>query len=209
MTEGKFPKIDGDVWFASEVNHFFDLYEDVKTYNLSVTTASAALDFSGVSYKYSTTIRNIGYQDCYISLTNTATTSDMFLPAGTELTFTNCTFDDLSAITDSDTTELSVAVFTGIADKTGYKDSSEILEISATDVSSNESFTNTTAHKDVLIVNEGASKVYVAFGATAADTDFILEPREALAVMTAKYQISAICDAGETATVKVIGVYKA
>jgi hypothetical protein len=206
VSEGQFPKGDNNVWYASEVNHFFDLYGDVKTYNLAVTTSSAALNFSGVSNKYSILIRNIGYQDCYFNFGATATTSSMILPAGTEVMFTSCTFDDLSAITASSTTELSVAVFVGLNSKTGYKTNSEIKSISATTSTSTVSFTNTTAYKDVLITNVGVSAAFISLSGTAATTDFKLEPRESLAVMTNKSQFAAITAAG-TATIRIIGVF--
>ena len=205
--EGQYPKIDGDVWYASEVNYYYNLYADIKTYNLAVTTSSAALDFSGISNKYSILIRNIGYADCYFSLTATATTSSMIIPAGAEIMLSNVTFDDLSAITASDSTTLSIAVYIGLNSKTGYKTSSEILSISATDSSGTVSFTDTSSYKDILITNEGSSEVYVAINSTATTADFRLEPRESLTVMSNKYQIAAICNTGETATVNILGVY--
>lgn len=206
-SEGEYPKVDGDVWYASEVNYYYNLYADMKTYNLAVTDSSAALDFSGVSNKYSMLIRNIGYADCYFDLDDTATTSSMFLPAGAEIMLSNVTFDDLSAITAAGATTLSVAVYVGLNSKTGYKDEFEVKSISATDSSSNVSFTDTTVYKDILITNVGDSEVYVAIGATATTSDFRLEPRESITLMSNKYQFAAICNTGKTATVRILGVY--
>jgi len=205
--EGQYPKADGDVWYASEVNHYYNLYADMKTYNLAVTDSSAALDFSGISYKYSLLIRNIGYTDCYFDLDSTATTSSMFLPAGAEIMLSSVNFDDLSAITSAGTTTLSVAVYVGLDSKTGYKDEFEVKSISATDSSSNVSFTDTSSYKDILITNLGTSEVYIVVGATATTAGFRLEPRESITLMSNKYQFSAICDTGKTATVRILGVY--
>lgn len=205
--EGAFPKIDGDKFYASEINSFFGSYADVKTFNLAVTNSTSTVDLSGTDYKYTMIIRNIGYVDCFFDLDNSCATTCQFLPAGAEVTLNNCSFQNVSAITTSGTTTLSIAVFTGYADKIGYKTNKEILILSATQASSEDSFTDTTLFKDILITNEGPYEVYIAFGATAATTDFRLEPRESLVVNTVKYQIAAICNTGETATVSILGVY--
>jgi len=69
------------------------------------------------------------------------------------------------------------------------------------------SFTDTTSYKDILITNVGASEVYVAINSTATTSDFRLEPRESITIMSNKFQFAAICNSGETATVRVLGVY--
>ena len=83
----------------------------------------------------------------------------------------------------------------------------EILKLSATDGSSSVSFTNTTDYKDVLIINEGDYVVYIAFSDTATTDDFKLNSGEYISVNTSKYQISGICNSGETTTIKILGVY--
>jgi len=206
-TEGVFPKADGDKFYGSEINSFFGSYADVKTYNLAVTDSTANVNISAINYKYTLLIRNIGFTDCYFDLDDSCATTCQFLPAGAEVILNNCSFDYVSAITSSGTTTLSIAVFTGVSDKIGYKTNKEILTLSATDASSEDSFTDTTAYKDILITNVGAYEVYIAFGATATTAGFRLEPRESLVVNTVKYQIAAICNTGETATVSILGVY--
>jgi len=205
--EGVFPKIAGDQLYTSEYNNFFGVYSDCITYNLPVTTSTDNIDLSAISYKYSMLIRNIGTTDCYFDLASTATTSSMYLPAGYELTLTDCSFSYISAITSAGTTTLSVAVFIGCNSKIGYRTNSEVLSISATDTSSNLSFTSTTTYKDIIITNVGNNEVYIKFNSTATTSDFRLEPKESLILNTNKYQIAAICNTGETATVRILGVY--
>ena len=204
--EGQFPKVDGDVLYASEINSSNNSYSDMKTYNLVVTTTSANLDLSGISNKYAIEIRNVGNADCYFNLDSTATTSDMFIEAGAKIVFNNVNFNNLSAITASGSTTLSIAVYIGLNSKIGYKTNSEILNISATSTSSNASFTNTTDYKDILIINIGSYNAYININDTATTSDFILKPKETLSLMTNKYQFSAICDSGTT-TIRILGVY--
>ena len=206
-TEGQFPKSDGDIWYASEVNYLHNNYLNIKTYNLDVTTTSDNIDLSSIDYKYTLIIKNIGTMDCYIDLSNTATTSSLFLANKTEITLTNTNFDDIAAITATGTTTLSIAVLTGNANKTGYNDSEEILTINATDSSSYVSFTDTTVNKDLFIINSGNYNTYISFTTAAATTDFILQPLETFIISTKLYNIAAICASGETTTISILGVY--
>ena len=204
--EGQFPKVDGDVLYASEINSSNNSYSDMKTYNLAVTTTSANLDLSGISNKYTIKIRNVGISDCYFNLNSTTTTSGMFIESGAEIQLDNVSFDNLSAITASGNTTLSVGVYVGLNSKTGYKTNSEILNISATSTSSSVSFTNTTDYKDILIINTGINDAYISISDTATTSDFILKQKETISLMTNKYQFSAICNSGTT-TIRILGVY--
>lgn len=205
--EGRLPKIDNEGIYASEYNAFLWAYEDVKSYSLSVTTVSSNVDLSSISYKYSILIRNIGTADCYFDLDNTSTTINQFLPAGSEILLTNCSFSYISAITASGSTTLSIAVFVGLNNKTGYKTNKESLSLSVTDSSSNVSFTNTTSYKDIILTNTGPNNIYLNFGATATTSNMILRPSKSLSLMTNKYQISAICATGLTSTLRILGVF--
>ncbi len=207
MTEGRLPKIDDEGMYASEYNGFFWAYSDCKCYNLAVSNTNNSIDLSSINYKYSIMIRNIGTADCYFDLDNTATTSNQFLPAGSEIIIQNCSFDYISAITSLGTTTLSIAIFISTNNKTGYKTNKEILTLSVTDSSGNVSFTNTTLYKDVLVTNAGVNNVYINFGSTATTGGLLLKPAQSLYLMTNKYQISAICNTGLTSIIRILGVY--
>jgi len=208
IEEGRYPKEDGEYFYASELNGLMvNSFADIKTYKLAVTTNSASLDLSSIDYKYAILIRNSSQTDCYIDLDDTATTDGFYLPSGAEIILKSVSFDNISAITSAGSATLSVAVYTGVNNKTGYATNKEILKLSATANSSSVSFTNTTDYKDIIIINEGVNDVYISFSDTATTDDFKLNGGDYISVNTNKYQIAGICDTGKTSTVKVLGVY--
>lgn len=178
---------------------------DVSTFTLAVSSSTASVDLSSISNKNKIEIRNIGSTDCFIDLDNSCATTDFPLVAGANIIFEDSSFNYVSAITSAGTTTLSIIVYIG---NTGNKTNKEILSISATDASGNVSFTSTTTYKDIIIANAGSNEVFINFGATAttsnAQIPYLGNP---LIVSTNKYQISAICNTGETTTVRILGVW--
>lgn len=188
---------------TSELNE--KIYDDVILLNLEATTSSAALDLSSIANKYSITIKNIGYINCFISFTNTATTSDYMIPFGSELFLNNCSFDDISAITSANSTTLSISI--GVKQSSGERQNFEILNINATDTTSAISFANTTEMKSISIVNVGVGDCYINFGNTAATTNYKLQVEDLFVTTTTKYTIASICDTGDTTTIRILGVW--
>ena len=206
--EGQFPKSSGDANYPSELNMYSGgSYADVKTYNLAVTTSTGNIDLSSVDYIYKILIRNTGLVGCYIDLDNTATTDGFYLQSEAEVILDNCNFEYVSAITSASSTTLSVIVYIGYNNYTGYKDEKEIVKLSSTDASSTIAFSDTTHYKDIIIINEGYNDAYISFTGTAATTDFKLIPGGVIIANTIKYDFSSICAAGLTTTIKILGVF--
>lgn len=194
-------KTIGEVEAAGFINKF----DEVVTVRLDVTTASSTADLSSLTECNTITIQNVGTTDCYITLTNTATTNGLLLEPDVGITLKNVNFDNVSAITSAATTTVNVIAQSG---NTGQKTNSEILVLAVTDASSEDSFTDTTAYKDILILNEGATDCYINLGATATTSDILLKSKEVIMIENAdKHQISAICAAAGTTTVKALGVW--
>ena len=179
---------------------------NIITTKLDVTDASATKVLSSYTNKNTINIKNIGLNNCYFVFDTSATTSNIMIKSGSEITFENTSFDNISAICDTgEITELNLTISCG---QIGQKTNSEIISISTTDASSNESFSDTTNYKDLYIINEGANDVYINFGATATTDNLKLISKAVIAIEnTNKYQISSICAAGETSTIKILGVY--
>jgi hypothetical protein len=205
--ELEFPKVDGDVYYATESNYNMGGYwSDVKTYTLAVTNASAALDLSAVSDKLEIIIQNTGSADAYFNLGATATTSSFLLRVGESITLVNSSFNTISAITAASTTNLTIIVKT-LTGKTAGNTNFEILNLAVTTASADVSFTDTTSYKSILISNIGVADCYFAFGAAATTANGLLESNKNVLIQnTNKSQISAITASGTT-TLRILGVY--
>ena len=206
-------KIDGSIlqWNneISKYTHnpkFDNRYTNITTRHLSVSTSSSNIDISGLLKCNAIELYNLGASSCYISFGATATTNGVKLLSGTSLVLQDVDFNYVSAITSSGTAKLNVTAYN--SEFVGSKNNFEILNLSATDVNSNVSFSDSISYKDILVQNIGMNNVFVATGTTATTNNTIIEPDDvAIFRNIAIERIAGICSAGETTTVRILGIY--
>ena len=106
MAESEFPKTDGDVYYAYDVNKAgYQQYETFEQETLSVTTSSASVSYAAERDTH--LIKNVGSVTCYVNFDATATTDSYVLDPGSTLPIdTNATA--IHAITASSTTTLRI-----------------------------------------------------------------------------------------------------
>jgi len=103
--EKEFPKSDGDVLYAADVNKLSSVYDNFEQETLAVTTVSASASYSATRKTH--LIKNIGTTTCYVNFDTTATTSDWKIIGGGTLSIDGDA-DAIHAITASGTTTLVI-----------------------------------------------------------------------------------------------------
>ncbi len=206
-------KDDGSIlqWNEEQLKYthspkFDNRYTTVLSGHISTSGISANFNISSLLKCNAIEIYNTGPSACYITLTSTATTSGMKLLSGTSLVLQDVNFNFVSAITSSGTANVNVTAYS--SEFTGKKSNSQILNLSATAASSFVSFTDVLSYKDILIQNIGSHEVFVAIGNTANLNDILIQPDDVAIFRNIAIQdIAAICNVGETTTVRILGIY--
>jgi hypothetical protein len=175
--------------------------------SMAITDSSSSTSLSGLSNRNYIELENVGSSACFIDLDNSAAITDLKLAAGERIIFEDVSFTDVSAICSTgETTTLNVTAYSGTA--AGARTNKEIASISATASSSNHTFTDTTSYKDVVVKNEGSSDCYVEIDSTATTSDRKLEAGKTMIINNMVVStIAAICDTGESTTVKLLEVH--
>ncbi len=180
-------------------------FTNTLSYTLTAGVTTSNINLSALTNVHTIKISNTGSTTAFFSFTNTATTDDIPIYSGDSLTFTNVNFDYVSAITSSGTSDLSIIVYE--SEVAGEQTNAEVLTLSVTTVSSNDTFADTTATKNLLICNIGVTDCYYNFGATATVSNAkILAGTNQVFMSTDESTISAITSASTT-TLKVLGVW--
>lgn len=175
--------------------------------SLAVSDVSDYEDLSSLSNLNYIELENVGSFDCYINLDTSAALTDFLLSSGEKIILENVSFSDVAAICNTgETTTLNITAYSG--DTAGTRSNKEIASISATDSSASHTFTDTTSYKDVVIKNEGISNSFIEVGATATLSDRLLKAGKTMVINNMVVsQIAAICNTGETTTIKLFEVH--
>lgn len=191
-------------WTAVDNKKAKNLKEQI---SLAVTDVSAAATIT-LANTNEVTLFNDGSNPVYVDFDGTSTVDKFTIPAGQNITLTNFDSTSISAICDTGLTSTLKLLLFDKANNHGGKTNYEILKISATDISSLVSFSDTTSFKDIIIINEGSNNAYIDYDTVAATSNLKLAPGKTIIVENADFDdISAICDSTLTTTLKVLAIY--
>lgn len=198
--EGEFPKSDGDVLYAREVNTFDsnNIYSGIDISEVSASDSNATKTIASASVWI---LKNTGSSNVYINFGATASTSNFYLKPSEEISF-QLQETQLNYICDtSETSDLSI--IGGVGQINRYTEF--LSSVTNVTTSSTEIYNDTQTYKNWLISNDGAVDVYIRFSATATTSDFRIAPGESLNINYEANRLDGIT-ASSTADIRVFAV---
>jgi hypothetical protein len=191
--QNAFPKSDGDIWFASEVNGLdsLNIASGLSQVEASVTDSNASTTVANATVWI---IKNTGANNVFLNFGGAATTSKFYLKPNEELQ-TQLQQTEINYICDSGlTSTLSLIAGVGV-----WKRYSNFLTAKVTVTNSSTDIYNAaTSYSNWLISNDGSVDMFVRFAATAVTTDFRVKVGETLFINYPSIRVCGITSASTT-----------
>ena len=198
--ENEFPKDDGSVWFASEVNALdsLNIASGLSQVEASVTDSNASTTVSNATVWI---IKNTGVNNVYINFGATAATTNFYLKPNEEIQFqlqqTQLNYICATGLTST------LSIIAGVGAWKRYDDflsSTTTINASTTTI-----YSDTTTYRNWLISNDGTQDIFVRFSATATTSDFRIKVGESLSIVYPATRLDGI-SASSTSVARVWAV---
>ena len=199
-TENNFPKTDGDVWYASEVNGLdsLNIVSGLSQVEASVTDSNASTTVANATVWI---LKNTGLNNVYINFGGAATTSNFYLKPNEEIQF-QLQQTQLNYICGTGLTS-TLSIIAGVG---AWKRYSNFLSSTTTiNATTTAVYNSATSYTNWLISNDGAQDIFIRFAATAVTTDYRLKVGEILSINYPANRLDAI-SASATSVIRVWAV---
>lgn len=194
---GDYPKVDGDIFYGEDANKATGVYEGFEEETISVTQADSSQAYSGAYQKH--LIRNIGSNTVYLDFDTAASTSDFPLYAGEDIELLGVS-TTIHGICDTGLTSTLRIIGMG---STSDSDSITSYSLSVTAANSSQAMSGTV--NGVIIRNVGTTHCYVTVDEASTTSKFKLFAGELLRIHKKTVStVQAICDGGESTTLKIL-----
>lgn len=186
-TERVFPKADGDVLYASEINGL-DSLNIVSGFTQSEVACSQTNGSKTVANATIWILKNTGANNVYINFGGAATTSKFYLKPNEEIQF-QLQQTQLNYICGTGLTS-TLSVIAGVG---AWKRYSNFLSSTTTiNATTTAVYNAATSYSNWLISNDGSNDIFIRFSATATTSDYRIKSGESLSINYPAKRLDAI-----------------
>ena len=194
MTEGIFPKENGNIYFARDANLTYGISEELEQLNISVGSTNSTGSYSGTMKRHF--LHNRGSVSVYVNFDSAATTNSFEIKPNQRIEVFGIS-QQINAITASGSSTLHVLGMEQITATTSMTGTSLSVTTTSDSVA-------TTGAAYVFLNNSGGNNVYVGFNATATTDMFELAPSASLVIPVSSIGAVHAITSGGTSRLNVI-----
>lgn len=198
--ENEFPKIDGDVLYATEVNGLdsLNIASALTAVEVAVTATSAATTVANATVWI---VKNTGVNDVFINFGGAATNAKFFLKPNEEMQFqlqqTQLNYICAAGLTST------LSIIAGVGSWKRY--SNFLSAVATVNAASTIIYNSATVYSNWLIGNYGTQDIFIKFAATAATSNYRIKVGETLSINFPSARLDAI-SAASTSLIRVWAV---
>jgi len=189
--ENAFPKADGDVLFASEINGLdsLNILSSIAVSEVACSQTNGSTTDADASVWI---VKNTGASNVYLNFGGAATTSNFYLKPNEEMQFQS-TQTQLNYICATGLTS-TLSIISGPGAWKRY--ANFLSSVTSVATSTTAIYNAATSYSNWLISNDGSYNVHIRFTATATSSDYKIKPGESLAINYPSTRLDGIAITG-------------